>query len=272
VSVSLFSKPVASVYVDELRKRLDKRTVPVFPPDTTIEVGDFGSFEDGRFEKRGNVGRDRGLVFEVTNDRVGAFDFGSAGKVELGPSVELPNPVGGTLLKSTIRFTSSRAVVVSFKGGVEMKAQDADAFSEDLLKLWFSRELPTDRAVVWSVRRMDGGTAIVSESGDNTLDVMADSALLGPAGITIPNLALGVTFGTERQATWKLSSPDLPLLASIRLVRLRRDHVEDAFRFEPGRDDLDSAVAGKELEDGIPDELLEQLGLAEPPAAGAPPS
>jgi hypothetical protein len=259
--VSLFRKPIASIYIDELRG-LDRRTVPVFPPDTTIEVGDFGSFEEGRFEKRGNVGRDRGLAFDVKTDAVGAFDFGSAGKVELGPTVELPNPAGGTLLKSTIKFAKSRAVVLSFKKGVEMAARDADAFSENLLKLWFSKELPTNRAVVWSVRRMDGGTAIVSEAGGNTLDVMADSTLLGAAGITIPNLALGVTFGSERSSTWKLSEPDLPLLASIRVVRLRGDQVEDAFRFAPERDDLDRAIAGKELEDGIPEELLDQLGLA----------
>jgi hypothetical protein len=270
VSVPLFSKPIASVYVGELRNRLDKRTVPMFPPDTTIEVGDFGFFEDGRFEKRGNVGRDRGLEFEVETDEIGAFDFGSSGKVEMGPSVEVPNPAGGSLLKSTIKFTKSRAVVVAFKGGVEMKARDADAFNDDLLKLWFDRDLPTDRAVVWSVRRMDGGTVIVSESGSTTLDVMADSTLLAAAGITIPNLALGVTFGSESQATWKMSEPDLPLLASIRLVRLQGGQVRDALGFEPGRDDLESAIAGKQLEPAFPDELLEQLGLPKVAADQAP--
>jgi hypothetical protein len=263
VTVSLFSKPIASVYVDELRKRLDKRIVPIFPPDTTIEVGDFGSFEDGRFEPRGNVDN-RSVEFDIESKKIAAFDFASTGKVELGPSVELPNPAGGTLLKSTIKFTKSRAVVVSFKGGTETLARDADAFSDQLIRMWFLKELPTDRVVVWSVRRMDGGTVIVSEEGNNTLDLMADSLLLGPAGITLPNLALGVAFGAEHRATWKLCSPDDPLVYSIRLVGLRGDHAADVFGFEADRDDLDRAVAGAKLDDVGPGELVAQL--AEKPA------
>jgi hypothetical protein len=229
-----FSKSVAEIYLKELRTRLDRQIVPIFTPDTAIEVGDYGSFEDGQFVLRGNVARDRGLQFSVRTESVSAFDFGSSGKVTLGPTVELPNPAGGTLLKSTIKFTKSRAVVVSFKEGSESKVDGADSFSDALAKLWASRELRVDRAVVWSVRLAQGGTVIVSEAGDNSVEVMADSALLGPAGLTIPNLSLGVSFGAEQQATWKLSAPDQPLVAWVRLLRLRRSRVEDAFGFETG--------------------------------------
>jgi hypothetical protein len=227
-----FTKSVAEVYVKELRTRLDRQIVPIFTPDTAVEVGDFGSFEDGRFVSHGNV-RDRGLQLRVDTKNVSAFDFGSSGKVSFGPTVELPNPVGGTLLKSTIKFTQSRAVVVSFKEGSESKV-DGDSFADALAKLWASRELREDRAVVWSVRLAQGGTVIVSEAGNNSLEVMADSAVLGPAGLTIPNLSLGVSFGAEQQATWKLSAPNQPLVAWVRLLRLRRSRVEDAFPFETG--------------------------------------
>jgi len=261
----LFSKPIATVYVKELRKRYDPLGVPVFTPDTNIEVGDFGSFEDGRFIVRGNVSG-RGVAVDAKSVPVGPYDYASSGKVSIAPSVEVPSPAGGTLLKTTITFTSSQALVVSFQDGKDIAVAQPDGFAEELARAWYTKVLPVDRVVVWSVRRMNGGTIIVSESGNSSVDVMADAAvLLGAAGITVPNLSVGVTFGAERAATWKMSVPSRPLVAWIRLLRLRRDQVEDVFGFQPTRESLNDKIAAQPTE-GVPtDDLLEQLSM-EPPA------
>lgn len=255
----IFSKPIASIYVKELRKRYDPLGVPVFTPDTNIEVGDYGSFEDGRFIVRGNVSS-RGLTVDAKNAPVGPYDYASSRKVSVGPSVEVPSPAGGTLLKTTIDFTSSQAVVVSFKDGQDITVKEPDEFAEDLARAWYTKLLTVDRVVVWSIRRMNGGTVIVSESGNNSIEVMAKPAvLLGAAGITVPNLSVGVTFGAERAATWKMSVPSTPLIAWIRLLRLRRDRVEDVFGFQPTSGSLNDKIAAQPTE-GVPtDDLLKQL-------------
>jgi hypothetical protein len=259
--MALFSKPIAHVYIKELRARLDSLVVPVFTPDVTIEVGDFGSFEDGRFIRKGNL-RDRNVAFECVENRVGGLDFASEGKVTISPGVTVPSPTGGTLVKATISFNQSRAVVVSFKGGEEVAVRDADAFGETLMRLWLGNELRRDRAVVWSLRRATGGTVLASEQGDNAVDVMADSALLGAAGITLPNLSLGVAFGNERKATWKLSEPELPMIVWIRLLRVGKQFAEDTFHFEGDAGALERAAAQSRPDHVGVDEVLDQMDVS----------
>jgi hypothetical protein len=254
----LFSKPIANVYVKELRTRLDKKIVPIFMPDTTIEVGDFGSFEDGQFVGKGNV-RDKGIEYVVKENPVGGFDFASSGKVSIAPSVTIPSPTGGDLVKATITFSKAHAVIVSFKGGMESAVTAADSFGEALMRLWLGNELRRDRAVVWSVRSATGGTVMASEEGDNTVEVMADAAALGPAGLTIPNMNVGVQFGSERKSTWKLSEPELAMTVWVRLLRVGKGQADDAFGFEPGSDELAAAAAATEPDEVEVDELIAQL-------------
>ena len=254
----LFSKPIANVYVKELRTRLDKKIVPIFMPDTTLEVGDFGSFEDGQFVGKGNV-RDRGVEYTVNDKPVGGFDFASSGKVSVGPNVTIPSPTGGDLVKATITFSQARAVVVSFKGGKDSAVRDADAFGEALMRLWLGNELRRDRAVVWSVRSATGGTVMASEEGDNTVEVMADAAALGPAGLTIPNMSVGVQFGNETKSTWKISEPELAMTVWVRLLRVGKGQADDAFGFEPGSEELAAAAAASRPDEVAVDELIAQL-------------
>ena len=259
--MSLFSKPIARIYIEEIRTRLDKTVVPIFSPDTAIDVGDFGAFEDGQFVRKGNVDT-RGIALDIDETPASAFDFASAGKVQIGASVKVPNPLGGDLVKSTIGFGGSKAVVASFKRGVERVIGDADRFGEELLKLWYTGGLPVERVVVWGVRRAAGGTVMVSEEGDNEVEVFADAAALGPVGITLAGLSAGVTFGAERKATWKLTSSDAPLIAWARMLRLSDDQrrVVDAFRFDT--DASAPPVAGMKPAGVTADDLLAELGAA----------
>ncbi len=231
--MALFSRPIARIYLNELRTSLDPSIVPVFSPDVALDVGDFCSFEDGRLVSRGNVA-DRGVVLHVAETPANAFEFASSGKVSLGPSITLPNPAGGELLKTVLSFTKARAVVASYQNGIERSVKDADAFAEQLMQLWYGKALRADRVVIWSVRRAAGGTVLVSEDDDNQVEILADSALLGPAGITLAGMSGGVTFGAERKATWKMSSGATALVVWARILKLSRDQAQvvDAFGFE----------------------------------------
>jgi hypothetical protein len=254
---SPFSKPIARIYVSELRTSLDSTVVPIFTPDTAIEVGDVGSFDDGRFVRKASV-KDRGLSFDIDENPVNAYEYASSGKVSFGPSAKIPNPMGGELLKAVVSFTKAKAVVVSFRGGVQQSVRDADAFSDGLMQLWYRKELRTDRVVVWSVRRATSGTVLVSEDGGNQVEVMADSALLGPAGITLAGLSVGVQFGAERKATWKMPPGDAPLVVWARILGLSKDQasVVDEFGFESDTRPGGPAIAPVAF---TADDLIEEL-------------
>jgi hypothetical protein len=256
--MSLFSKPVASIYIKEVRQRLDPDIVPVFTPDTAIEVGDFGSFEDGRFVRKGNLQVDRQVDLEVIEDAVSPFNFASAGKVSMGSSVSVPGPTGQNVLRAQISFTKNKAVVASFQSGTQRSVSDADAFGERLTTMWRRRELRPDRVVVWSVRKAPGGTVIVSEDGDNIVEVFADTALLGPAGITLPSLSAGVTFGSQRKATFTMTADQAAFVVWARIFRLDEAFLAavDAFGFEEA-----STQHGSELKpvSFTPDDLLKLL-------------
>ncbi|MCA1691704.1 MAG: hypothetical protein LC733_05700, partial [Actinobacteria bacterium] len=81
--MALFSKPIARIYVEELKDHLDDKVVAIFSPDTDLQVGDFGSFEDGQFVTKGNVAS-RGVELDVRDRKVNPFEFASQGKVSIG--------------------------------------------------------------------------------------------------------------------------------------------------------------------------------------------
>jgi hypothetical protein len=258
--MDLFSKPIARIYIEEIRTKMDDKVVPIFSPDTAIDVGDFGSFEDGQFVKKGNI-RNRGLDVEVDESPAGAYDFASTNKVTVGVSVKVPNPAGGELFKSTIKFGGSKAVAASFKGGVDRSVQDADLLSDKLLDLWYRGELPTERVVIWAIRRAGGGAVVISAEGDNEVEVFADPVAVGAAGITLASLSAGVTFGAERKATWKLTKGDVPLVVWARMLRLSDDQrrVVDAFKFDEAR----TAAPDLKPSTFTTDDLLEEVGPAD---------
>jgi len=263
VSVFGGKASTAEIYVDELRSGLDPKIVPLFPPDTAVDVGDFGLFEEGRFIKKGSVSS-RGLDVSCDEQAVPPWSWASSGKVSIGPSVSVPGPTGSPLVKATIRFSGARAVLVSFDAGVERSVLDADDFGARLMALWHRGELPADRAVVWSLRRAVRGTVCVSSEKGNTIDVSADPAALAGAALALSGLSVGVRFSGEGQNVYAVSQG--PLVAWLRLLRLDpgdAPRVIDAYRFEPGSEDLALAIGDLRP---VPLTALDVLGPPPPSA------
>jgi hypothetical protein len=227
----MFDRAVAHTYIRELKVHLDRKYVPVFTPDTVIDVGDFGSLEDGRFIRKGSVA-DRGLTLDIRETPVAAQTFASTGKVTIKPAATVQ--VGGReLLGATLQFSKSKAVVTAFRSGVDRAVGDADRFEDQLSALWSSKELRTDRCVVWHVRRARGGTVIVSQDGDNSVALTADPTVLCAPAINFGNLSLHVELGTSSKAVWTIPPQDGDLLVSMGLYRWSGREAEDAFGFTP---------------------------------------
>jgi hypothetical protein len=242
-NVKLFKKDAtAAIYLHELRVGFDSEVVPVFTPDTLIDVGDYGSFEKGRFVVRGNVAT-RGVKVEPKEYPVSPWSWASTGKVSVGPSVKVPSPTGTDLVKMTLTFSQAEAVAVSFESGFDRSVSDADLFGKDLMAMWLRGDLSPDRVVVWNVRQAAKGTIVVSGDKDSTVDLMADAGLLAGAGLSLANMSVGVEFGTQRKSTYKVSSG--PLTMWMRLLRLLpgdAPSIGDAYRFEGGPAASDAAV------------------------------
>lgn len=249
----MFDRAVAHTYIRELKVHLDRKYVPVFTPDTVIDVGDFGSLEDGRFIRKGSVA-DRGITLDIRETPVAAQTFASTGKVAIKPGATVAAG-GRELLGATLQFSKSRAIVTAFRSGVDRAVSDADHFADQLGELWTTKELRTDRCVVWQVRRAHGGTVIVSQDGGNSVALTADPTLLCAPAINLGNLSLHVELGASAKAVWTIPPQDGDLLVSMGLYRWSGREAEDAFGFT-GR----SAEAGTGRPAPVAaDDLLAQL-------------
>jgi hypothetical protein len=200
---------VAAAYIGELKAGLDQTWVPVFPPDTQVNVGDFGSFEDGRWIRRGSVFQ-RGLTPVLAAPTGTApWSWASTAGVTFGPSVKIPSPVGGELVEAMISFGGKRGVVVSYGEGAENGVADADQFAAELWQLWWYRSLPVDRAVVWRTRTAATGTVMVAVERGAKVTVSIDAAKLaaiaGAAAVGLAELRLGVNLSADRGSTYGLS-------------------------------------------------------------------
>jgi hypothetical protein len=251
--VSFFNRTVAQTYIRELKIHLDRKYVPVFTPDTAIEVGDFGALEDGRFVKRGNLA-DRGLTLDILETQVAAQTFASTGKVTISASATV-EVAGQKLLGATLTFKKSKAIVTAFRSGVDQGVRDADRFADQLAALWTSKELRTDRAVVWHVRRAHGGTVIVSQDGNNSVALTADPTKLAAPAINFGNLSLHVELGTAKKAVWTIPPQDGDLVVSMGLYRWGGSEAKDAFGFATAAPE---ATNGRAALVGA-DDLLAQL-------------
>ncbi len=250
----IFDRAVASTYIGELKSHLDPKFVPVFTPDTAIDVGDFGAFEGGRFIKKGNV-TDRSLELDIVETPVAAQTFASSGKVNINPSATVQ--VGDRkLLAATLHFSRSKAIVAAFRAGVDRGVRDADRFADQLARLWTDGELRGDRCVVWHVRRVHGGTVIVLQDGGNDVALAADPTVLGAPMINFGNLSVNVEFGASSKALWTIPPQDGDLLVSMGVYCWRKGKVKDAFGFET-KDAAPAAPIRPALLSA--DDLLDQL-------------
>ena len=73
--------------------------------------------------------------------------------------------------------------------------------------------------VVTEVRRAVGGTVLVSEKRDTSIE-LAVPAVNAPLGVTIGSLKLGATFGVGSEAVWKMATETGSLTVWVKMLRL----------------------------------------------------
>jgi hypothetical protein len=242
----------AKVYLEQLKAGLDPTVVPVFEPGLDVDLGAFGSFERGRFNRRGSV-VDRGLSLDVRQTELDPWWFATSGGVDLGPSAQVPGLGGKELVKASLTFSKGDAVVVSYGPGSEVSVKDADAFRRQLQDLWLAKQLPLDRCVVWRVRRAPGLVLVATEKG-SVVDVSLDLTALVAAGIAelgLPELRMGVNWRASRGTVYGITGD--ALVQSISLFCWIEDTIQ-SYGFErgesgPARDDDRTAVVAATIDE-----------------------
>jgi hypothetical protein len=241
---------IARIYIDELRHGLDGTVVPVFAPDTRLEVGSIGSFEDDQFIPRGHL-RERGAEIPAApGPTTPTWSFRSQGKVELSPAIELGLPDGTKAFAAKLSFSGGRGVVASFAEVVEMTAVDADDVDRAIWELYLAGRLRPDRLVVWSLRRAARGTVVVS--GERGASVKLTAPVLST--LTLDGLSAGVSFGNSKGIGYLLSGAEVT--AWVRLKRITpagRTPVEDIRRFDV---DVQERLRRRTIQDVMLDDLV----------------
>lgn len=243
--------PLATIYLNELRQRLDPWGVPLFKPDIAgIEVGTFGTFVGGRFDRKAHL-RDRGYQPDVEDYPSGDFSYFSEKQVSWQGHASVPNPAGGSLAGGTLKFARGKGVVACFSRLVEYRVPDVERFDYDLTRLYWEGRIPPDRVVIFEMRQAATGTVIVSEEGNLSIEMQAQV----PGGeLSWAALGAGVAFTGGSIAGYQVSG--IPMVAFVRLKRLVLEtwRIEDIQRALP-----DDAPPTLELE-----EMTESMVLAPP--------
>jgi hypothetical protein len=258
--MNIFSKAIAEIYVDQVRHRIDERTVAIFPPDTVLRVGDFGSFEDGRFLRKGTL-KSRGFYFEpadpypdgdnhskgtgdtviaIQSDEAAAFEYATAGKVNIGATGLVKSVIGPQLARAVVSFTENKALVASFADGIQREPVDIDRFAEQLLQMWKGGDLAPNRLVVVGVRRSRGGTVLVATEGGSSVEVLVDPTQL-VGSINVGSLQAGAKFGAEQKSVWKMATAK-ELTVSVMLLGYAGGKARDVFGFEAQFDPINARV------------------------------
>jgi len=231
--MSIFRKPsLADIYVRELSGSLDPSLVPLFTPDTAVEIGTTGRFVEGRFETTGTLAQLGVPTVEKSLHKAASdWAFTSGDSVQLEPQGEVPGPLGTPLLTARLRFSGDRAVVAAFSGVKE--ANPSQALDDILWQLYADGRLDPDEVVISYLRTAESGTVVVNRKRDVSVELLADPSVVG-AVLSMQALGLGVTFGAGRQASFQLSGRRLvPFVRAKGLSKDLRPRIEHVRKYAP---------------------------------------
>jgi hypothetical protein len=220
---------IAQTYVGELRNHVDASVVPIYPPNAIVPVGAIGTIADGRFITRVTM-QELGRELVTTPDAAPVdMVYATSGRVNIGPTAEVPGPGGTTLAKATLSFAGGKAVLASMKSVSGVRANVRE-FDRILWELLLAKELASDEVAVWSVSTAVSGAVVVAVDKSSSIDVSVPvGGVLGFA-----QLSVGASFSNDRNTSFHLSGG--PFTVSVRLRRPTPNAgkpVGDVFGIEP---------------------------------------
>lgn len=158
---------------------------PVFPPDYPISLGDFGSLENGRFTRKGNIKNYDFKVKKLIGKGFDKIDFkiGTDFNASLAPSVTVPGMFEASI---NIAFGDSSNVFFSFN---DCKSSIIDNYLElkdKIIELYNKAEWDKDYYVITEYVNVERSTVVLADNSESKIAFEVAVPLGG--NIPIPQL------------------------------------------------------------------------------------
>lgn len=215
---------------------------PAWPPDNQIKLGDFGTIQDGLYEKKGNIFEDFDFKIKKSEGTgFDTFDFTNGVNFEasLKPSVKIPETFEASI---KIAFGDVTNVFFSFN---ECQSSTVDNYldlKKKIIELYYAKEWKKGYHIVMGLLAAKRSTIILAD--DNKSEIVFEAEVPLVANIPIAQLKDGFLNGKISFNDTYSSNISLKIIAKksmtplIKLSKLR-------MRFFSDELDLDSSIDNK---------------------------
>lgn len=145
-------------------------------PSSNLKLGDFGTIEDGIFQRAGNL-KDLGIGFTTeTHPDAGDVEYASADAVsqqfKSAGNAPLTGGVGGNVDASVgISFKRANAVLLQASKCNSSMISNIAQVSDSVLSRYREGEWPTDRVVITDLISADTLTVLISSGANAEIDL-----------------------------------------------------------------------------------------------------
>lgn len=191
-----------------------------FPPNSPIEVGDYGSLNSGVFDRAGNVRDVFGVAFthEVLRGQPALINFqsGEGISTSIGGTADA---VAGLLSKQvsvTVKFAKRDGIVFRAIGCEPYTIMDREAFGREIIGLFERDRISAEFVVVTSLIRAKSLTVVASASAGATIELNAE-AELAHLDIASTDIGLRVVHESGLAARFVAARSTIPLVGLSRI-------------------------------------------------------
>lgn len=179
----MFKRSAFSAYIEEIYE--DFGHLPVWPPESNIELGDIGRLDrQGRFTRLTSLD-DLNIAFEVSKTRGPGSNWSY--RSETGVSINTDGKAEA--IRATVKFAKANAVLFDLKGVKVEEIDRLNRIESALTKRQERRHWPNDYVVVASLVRAKNLILLISRSNNAQVTLRAEAGLY--LGTTQNNLAGG---------------------------------------------------------------------------------
>ena len=226
--------PLANDYVNELRHEL--KMFPVWPPETPVTLGDYGTLTRGIFQRRGNIG-DFGITLETLPDSDSRdIEYKSDGKIEVTTLAEVQGGVPGAQghLTKRVEFSDAHAVLLSAVRCVYQVASNYAHIDSELQEKLNGGVWRKEWVVVTGLVRAESATILVSSAANASIDLQLEGEI---PQAHLAGARLGIKVAREASMGLKVLAHQgaTPLIMLSRLQKRYKPFwpIPDGYVFEP---------------------------------------
>ena len=186
-------------------------------PSSTLEIGDIGVFEGGKFRRQGSL-RELGIASSTREGEPQKMSYSASAdrKVAATASAATIAPVAGAEL--SIRFTQQGGFVFEAEGVRQIEIADRISLAHNLLNLYREALWKDEWHLIDAVYSAASATILVSEGSSSEIVLNANAAVIPEAWpLADPKLGLFVSSSTGKIAYVIAAAGLKPLYSCLKI-------------------------------------------------------